>query len=214
MLTEKLIDNINKHKHFYLNKVKDRVKGATDLATFENSDVIQELFISGMYLNKRYNNKYSYDSYLFKYLPLVTSRAIIQKYNKSMFKLPPYWYTTTSQCNYDRRKRFNSYSALYIENQDGELLQRSKIIQENNITDIDKIDNNIDYNIFKRKLEKVLFRNIRNAIDRDVFTLRYLKNQPVKQICNVYNVSQQSIQFRLKRVKNKIAEVLKNEQQI
>lgn len=214
MLTEKLIDNISKHKYFYLNKVKDRVKGATDLSTFENSDVMQELFISGMYLNKHYSNKYSYDSYLFKYLPLVTSRGIIQKYNKSMLQLPTYWYTTTSQHNYDRRKRFDSYAALYIENQEGELLQRSKIIQENDITDIDKIDNNIDYNIFKRKLEKVLFRNIRNAIDRDVFTLRYIKNQSVKQICNTYNVSQQSIQFRLKRVKNKIAEVLKYEQQI
>jgi RNA polymerase sigma factor (sigma-70 family) len=209
MLAKKLIENINKYKYFYLNKVKDKVKGATDLFTFENSDVIQELFISGMYLNKRYNNKYSYDSYLFKYLPLVTSRAIIQKYNKSMFKLPPYWYTTTSKYNYDKRKRFDSYSALYIENQDGELLQRSKIIQENNITDIDKIDNNIDYNIFKRKLEKVLFRNIRNAIDRDVFCLRYIKGYTVKQICSMYNVSQQSIQFRLRRVKNKIAEVLK-----
>lgn len=214
MLTEKLIDNINKYKPVYLSKVKAKVKEATDLFTFDNSDIMQELFLSGMYLSKHYNNKYSYDGYLFKYLPLITSRAIIKKYNKSMLRLPTNWYTTNKQYNCNHKKEFNSYTRLYVESKEGELYQHPKIMQENNITDINKIENNIDYSLFKHKLEKVLFKNIRNAIDRDVFTLRYIKGNTVKQICNIYNVSQQAIQFRLKRVKNKIAEVLKYEQQI
>lgn len=214
MLTEKLIDNINKYKSVYLSKVKAKVKEATDLFTFDNSDIMQELFLSGMYLSKHYNNKYSYDGYLFKYLPLITSRAIIKKYNKSMLRLPANWYTTNKQYNCNRKKEFNSYTRLYVESEEGELYQHPKIIQENNITYINKIENNIDYSLFKHKLEKVLFKNIRNAIDRDVFTLRYIKGKTVKQICSIYNVQQQAIQFRLKRVKNKIAEVLKYEQQI
>ena len=214
MLTKKLIDNINKYKPVYLSKVKAKVKEATDLFTFDNSDIMQELFLSGMYLSKRYNNKYNYDGYLFKYLPLITSRAIIKKYNKSMLQLPTGWYTTNKQYDCKHKKEFNSYTRLYVETKEGELYQHPKIRQESNITDINKIENNIDYSLFKHKLEKVLFKNIRNAIDRDVFTLRYIKGWTVKQICNIYNVSQQSIQFRLKRVKNKIAEVLKYEQQI